>query len=96
MNAATALLVFPCLAQPVKASQAGLGRSDSPVALLIGNIDRFARLFDWQQIWSNLVTEDKRTDLQLLIGGAGLENDLCWRCVWAGGGLMCPFPPTLR
>ena len=94
MNAATALLVFPCFAQPVKASLAGLGRSNSPVALLIGNSDLFARLFDWQQIWSNLVTEDKRMDLQLLIGGAGLENDLRWRCVWAGGGLISPFPPA--
>ena len=82
MNAATALLVFPCFAQPVKASQAGQGLSNSPVALLIGNSDLFARLFDWQQIWSNLVTEDKRMDLQLLIAGAGLEP--AWRTTCAG------------
>lgn len=77
-----------------EASQAGQGLSNSPVALLIGNSDHFFKLSDWQRIWSNLATDDKRMDPQLLIGGAGLENDLRWRCVWAGGGLMSPCPPA--
>jgi hypothetical protein len=57
-------------------------------------VTTFFKLSDWQRIWSNLATDDKRMDPQLLIGGAGLENDLRWRCVWAGGGLMSPFPPA--
>ena len=75
-----------------EASQAGQGLSNSPVALLIGNSDLVARLSDWQQIWSNLASDNQHIDLRLLIGGAGLENDLRWRCVWAGGGLMSPCP----
>jgi hypothetical protein len=48
-------------------------------------------------LWPDLATVHKRLyisqtntllhgpeDLQSLLGGAGIENDLRWRCVWAG------------
>ncbi|MFM1799410.1 MAG: hypothetical protein RLZZ117_1688 [Cyanobacteriota bacterium] len=115
------LSLFPFLAQPVKASETGKGLSDIPIAILVGNSDKFVKISDWTQLWPDLATVHKRLyisqtdtyygiyrcdaqraltayhnqsvtntllygpeDLQSLLGGAGIENDLRWRCVWAG------------
>lgn len=119
-DASVRLADRPFLNDPVLVSDTGKGLANIPLAVLIGDSDLYVKVSDWQKLWPDLATDQKRIyvsqadsyygiyrcdgqkaliadynqsvtnalfygadNLQALIGGPGLQNDLRWRYVWA-------------